>query len=182
MMQLYKEIDFPFVAELTTVTLDYLSTRDITSGCKMPIEGPLLTEINKFFESRKISNLGNCAIFNRKGTLKKYIYSHIDGYDNFVNACSIVIPISGCERTEHVWFDGDYERVSGISKEGIPFNKPLWKSPGIQIGAFNILKSPTLCRTDIPHLAYSNGSDRRITCTIRTAANESFEYLSEMLS
>ena len=139
--------------------------------------------INKEFELKGLSKIKDVLIFKRWSSLKYDMNSiHIDGTLDKIYNCSLVIPVSGCKDTEQYWYDGEYEITQIVGKSGIAHLIPKWKSSPKLVDSVHIENCPMLCRVNIPHSAYGNGKQFRLTCTLRFENNETFEEIYEKLS
>jgi hypothetical protein len=148
---------------------------------KVPISAEVRNIINQELFSKGLSELTDILSFKRNNVGINIDGCHVDdGYKSICNV-SIVIPVSGYENTGQYWFDGDYKIVKAITPANVTYNALEWNTPGILIGVVNIT-SPMLCRVNIPHGAYGNGLEYRVTATIRFRNNETFEEVYEKLS
>lgn len=139
--------------------------------------------INDEVTSKGLSKIKDVLAFKRWGNTKyDKTSSHIDGNNNVIYNSSIVIPVSGCKDTEQYWLDGEYEIKKEVGASGITYLVPVWKSEPTLVDHVFINDQPMLCRVDIPHNAYGNGRQFRLTCTLRFENNESFEEIYEKLS
>ena len=138
--------------------------------------------INEEFQDKGLSKIVDVLSFKRWQRNKFHRdYCHLDGHDDLIYNASIVIPISGCKGTEQYWYDGDYE-ITMIATEGVKYFIPKWKTEGKLVASVSIVDTPMLCRVNIPHNAYSNGFEPRLTCTLRFEKNETFEEIYQKLS
>ena len=183
-MKLYQPVNFPFMDDLvqaTKNTMDRFIEKNIyMSG--ITIDYSLRSSINKYLEDRGISNLCNLLSFKRIDTEMDYKKCHLDCFADYsIINCSLIMPVSGCKNTAQYYYNGNYETENAITLGGSYFIKINWKDEGQYLDKVEISDSPVLCRTDVPHSAYS-ADGYRTTITLRFKNNESFEYLAERLS
>jgi hypothetical protein len=180
MLKLYAPVKIPFADIIVSETLKIMNE---FNGSRLILkEIPLsnnINSINSYFNSRGISNLLTKLSFKRLGGELDYRNCHIDGSSLAGWKCSVVIPVSGCKNTFQYWYDGKYTNkfVAGNPSYGLI----TWNSTPNYLGKIEIFDSPMLCRVDVPHNAFGKDNEYRITCTLRFAGNETFEYLQEHL-
>lgn len=185
MTLLYIPVKIPFQDIITKHTIEQTKQHNSDSLYTERIEIPNdeLLEINNYLASVGISKLMVALSFKRNTTYIRYQSSHLD-YSQAIGVinCSIVIPIEGCKNTGQIWYTGDYNIKIAKMDNGINYALPDWINPGFELDRVEIYDSPMLVRTNVPHSAFSNGHEYRVTCTLRFENNESFEYLAERLS
>lgn len=184
-MILHTPINLPFADDLRFHTLDQLANfnEDLLYVKVINIPEKLRYSINKYLETKNIGHLMPVLSFKRKNTTAGYQFSHIDwsAKHGIIN-CSVVIPVAGCKNAGQIWYGGNYtfrgEQQTDPSGRGvIDVGRVVWNEPGLVLESAEIHESPQLVRTNLPHNAFSNGDEYRVTVTIRFYGNDDFETL-----
>lgn len=181
---LYKKISIEYTDLIKQEVLKQCVHMDVGT-LKIPLMGELYDKVNEQFISRNLSCVKYLYVFKRRNVGVNPEPCHVDcrekSPDNMTNS-SIVIPVSGCKNTAQYWMDGEYKLHKQTLKPGVQYFKLEWVGDIKLIGLVEIYDSPVLCRVNIPHHAYANGVEDRITCTMRLENNEPFEEIYEKLS
>lgn len=134
--------------------------------------GPELDQcINQQLAANGLPKFRSSIIFYRTSHRSAgYQYTHIDGNDDTLTHCSVIVPIHGCKNTAVCWFKGNYTPVFRGTHWDVQ-----WASPGILSHVLELVEQPYLCKVDVPHDVYTNKIQPRITCTFRLEGNPKFE-------
>lgn len=111
---------------------------------------------------------------------------HVDGTNGITNS-SLNIPVTGCEKTEMQWFDGNYtiESRSSVNSTGmlVGYNIVKWPDPDkITIADRLELRESHMVRVNAPHRSIANNDYPRAVLCLRFVGNPTFEELYEKLA
>lgn len=144
----------------------------------------LYDQLNSYFSTLGFPLIRGVLGFKRTNIKPSPYLAHVDGDPIKTTTASLIIPVSGCANTGMFWFTGDYQLVMSQHAPDSGYANAWhlqWNSAPRFLAAVSIVDTPQLCRVDIPHEAYSNGTVPRVTVTLRFQGNPKFTDLVTLL-
>ena len=185
-MLLYKPLSFPtpLLRAVQCETLEEIGARPRFNDL-IHFSPELYDQLNSYLGSLGFPLIRGVLGFKRTNIKPNPYLAHIDGDPIKTTTASLVIPVSGCVDTGMFWFDGNYKLVMSQHGPNSGYANAWhldWTGSPRFLAAVSIVDTPMLCRVNIPHEAYSNGREPRVTVTLRFQGNPLFDDLVKLIA
>ena len=184
-MLLYRALPFPpeLLKSVQRETLEEIGTRERFNDL-IHFSPELYEELNNYLGSLGFPLIRGVLGFKRTNIKPNPYLAHIDGDPIKTTTASLIIPVSGCKDTRMFWFTGDYRLVMSQHGPASGYANAWhlqWQGSPRYLDSVAVIDTPMLCRVNIPHEAYSNGREPRVTVTLRFQGNPLFDDLVKLL-
>jgi hypothetical protein len=181
-MMLYKPVNLKCFEIIQKEVSEYMKKFKESNLVFAPaISQELRNTVNKELGALGFAEVFDILLFKRRGTPRSENMCHMDGDKDILTSTSLIVPVSGCKGTAQYWYGGPYETViqsytpPGSKQATATYRGVKWNGPAEYLGEVEIFEQPYLTRVDLPHGAYDNGKEDRITITFRFKNNIPFE-------